>query len=59
MRKRLVTQNTPDQFGRTIGQMFGVWDPERREMVFCLHPDKSKAQAFLDQLEFPLQQLNR
>jgi hypothetical protein len=51
MAKILSIQNLKDQFGRFAGQLFGVWDNERKEMVFLPHPDRTKAEAFISQGE--------
>lgn len=55
--KRIVTQNLQDQYGRFLGQMVGVWDTERKCMVYPFDwrkDAKKRAQAFIDQQEFPL-----
>jgi hypothetical protein len=51
MAKILSIQNLKDEFGRFAGQLFSVWDNERKEMVFLPHPDRSKAEAFISQGE--------
>jgi hypothetical protein len=53
--KRLVIENVTDQFGRFIGQSFGVWDSVRRVMVFLPWPGargRARAEAFIAQGEF-------
>ena len=52
--KRLVIQNVLNDNGSLAGQLFGVWDFKRHVMVFLPHPNRQRAEDYLNQLEMDL-----
>lgn len=52
--KRLVIRNETNSLGQFSHQLFGVWDIKLQAMVFLPHPNRKRAEDYLNQLEMDI-----